>query len=358
MKGKRRPNDEARVAPDARPATPLASQAEIAAFILLAASLLFVFHYHLAVSLLAGLLAYTLLNRTFRLMHGERLSRGLAKLLAAAGVGLVAAIALTGIIFLIVGFARGRVGALPRLFDEVARIVAQIREQLEAWGISSPGLESLVETERLQQAVAEWFREHAAQLTAAGGEAGKFLVHALVGAAVGFLVFFQHPSPDPDRPLAVAMNERIRRFAAAFEAVVLAQVEISAVNSILTGIYLFVALPLFDRALPFSGTLLAVTFAAGLLPVVGNLISNSLIVAISAGVSPWVALASLVFLIVVHKLEYFLNARIVGGRVGATAWEILLAMVVFEAAFGLFGVVLAPIVYAYVKSELRDHRLV
>jgi predicted PurR-regulated permease PerM len=92
--------------------------------------------------------------------------------------------------------------------------------------------------------------------------------------------------------------------------------------------------------------------------VVGNLISNTLIVAISAGVSPWAALGSLVFLVVVHKLEYFLNARIVGGRVGAGAWEMLLAMVAFEAAFGLAGVVLAPIVYAYVKGELRDRGLV
>ena len=269
--------------------------AEKAAFLLAAAALLFVFHYGLAVSLLAGLLAHTLLHRTFRLIHGERLSTGVARIVAAAGVGLVAAIALTGIILLIVGFARGRVGALPRLFVEVARIIADVREQLVSLGISSPGIEELVDTERLQQAVAEWFRDHAAQLTAAGGEVGKFLVHALVGAAIGFLVFFQQPRPDPDRPLAVAMNERIRRLAASFEAVVLAQVEISALNTLLTGVYLFVALPLFDRALPFSGTLLAVTFLAGLLPVVGNLISNSLIVAISAGVSPWVALGSLIF---------------------------------------------------------------
>ena len=59
-----------------------------------------------------------------------------------------------------IGDVEGRLGlpvlgALPRLFEEVARIVAQIREQLEAWGISAPGLASLVETERLQQAVAE-----------------------------------------------------------------------------------------------------------------------------------------------------------------------------------------------------------
>ncbi len=64
-----------------------------------------------------------------------------------------------------------------------------------------------------------------------------------------------------------------------------------------------------------------VTFVAGLIPVVGNLISNSVIVLLSLGVGPGVALASLVFLIVIHKLEYFLNARIVGGEIHASAWE-------------------------------------
>ena len=57
---------------------------------------------------------------------------------------------------------------------------------------------------------------------------------------------------------------------------------------------------------------------------------------------------------IVHKLEYLLNARIVGGQIRASAWEILLAMVCFEAAFGVPGVVLAPIVYAYGKRELAD----
>ena len=34
------------------------------------------------------------------------------------------------------------------------------------------------------------------------------------------------------------------------------------------------------------------------------------------GVSPWAAVWALVFLVLVHKLEYVLNARIVGGHIG------------------------------------------
>ena len=38
------------------------------------------------------------------------------------------------------------------------------------------------------------------------------------------------------------------------------------------------------------------------------------------------------------------------------AWELLLAMLVMEAAFGLPGLVAAPVFYAYVKRELVDQR--
>jgi predicted PurR-regulated permease PerM len=96
----------------------------------------------------------------------------------------------------------------------------------------------------------------------------------------------------------------------------------------------------------------------GLLPVVGNLISNTVIVVVSLSVSFTVALSSLAFLIVIHKLEYFLNARIVGAEIKASAWELLCAMLLFEAAFGLHGLVAAPIFYAYAKAELRQLALI
>ena len=102
-----------------------------------------------------------------------------------------------------------------------------------------------------------------------------------------------------------------------------------------------------------------VTFIVGLLPVIGNLISNTIIVAMALSViRSGRRSRSLVFLIVIHKLEYFLNARIIGGQIEARAWELLIAMLVMEAAFGLPGVIAAPIFYAYIKRELIYLRLV
>jgi len=67
---------------------------------------------------------------------------------------------------------------------------------------------------------------------------------------------------------------------------------------------------------------------------------------------------SLIYLVLIHKLEYFLNARIIGARIEARAWELLIAMLIMEAAFGIPGLVAAPIYYAYLKTELRAEGLV
>jgi predicted PurR-regulated permease PerM len=145
---------------------------------------------------------------------------------------------------------------------------------------------------------------------------------------------------------------------AAFRNVVFAQVRISALNTALTALYLLLVIPLLDVKLPLTKTMIAVTFIAGLLPVIGNLISNTVIVVVSLSVSPLVAVCSLAFLVLIHKLEYFVNARVMGGQIHARAWELLVAMLVMEAVFGLAELVAAPVYYAYLKNELSSGGLI
>jgi predicted PurR-regulated permease PerM len=97
---------------------------------------------------------------------------------------------------------------------------------------------------------------------------------------------------------------------------------------------------------------------AGLIPVLGNLTSNTVIVVVSLSSSLYAAIGSLVFLVFIHKLEYFVNARIIGSQIRARAWELLLAMLVMESAFGVTGVIAAPIFYAYLKDELSDRGVI
>ncbi len=326
---------------------------ERASFILAALALLAALVLHLVPALLAGFLAWALLQSMARRLRGGRVSHGLARALALGLLGLVAVGFVALLIVLLWGFVRGRVGDLPAVLEKMGETLARLRETLETAGVSAP----LPAHGGSTEAVARWLHENAGALRHAGTVGARGLVHALLGAVVGVLVFFHTPSEAPG-PLAAAIAARVRRFGESFRSVAKAQIEISAVNTTLTALFVFAILPLFGVVLPLRSTLVAITFLCGLVPVAGNLVSNTVIVLVSLGVSPWAAVGSFAFLVVIHKLEYLLNAKIMGGRVGASAWEMLLAILVFEAAFGIPGVVLAPIAYAWARSELAKRGLV
>ncbi|MDE2430316.1 MAG: AI-2E family transporter, partial [Burkholderiales bacterium] len=133
---------------------------------------------------------------------------------------------------------------------------------------------------------------------------------------------------------------------------------ISLINTVLSGIFLWLVLPLAGVHLPLTKTMIAITFIAGLIPVVGNIVSNAVIVIVALSHSLNIAVASLVFMILIHKAEYFLNARIIGSQINARAWELLTAILVMETLFGLPGLVAAPVFYAYCKKELCDRGMV
>jgi predicted PurR-regulated permease PerM len=147
---------------------------------------------------------------------------------------------------------------------------------------------------------------------------------------------------------------RLLQLATAFADVFAAQLRISLINALLTGVYLLVILPALGYRVPLAPTLVGFTFFASLLPIVGNLLSNAAITVAALTVSVWLGVASLGFLVVIHKLEYFLNARIVGGRTNVPTYAMLAAMLVLEAAFGLAGLVAAPIYAAWLTRELRE----
>jgi predicted PurR-regulated permease PerM len=336
---------------------PAVGRCEIVAYIAVPAALLFLLLTHTVAGLVAGLIVSTVLHRTSRLLHGPRLSSGLAKALA---VGLLVTLATSVAVTAVWGvfaFARGHLGDLPGLYRALAEDLDKTREELTSIGLTTDILDGLLTADQVKEASTGWLRKHGAEISRAGGQAGRLALHGLMGIVAAILILFRKPSDSP-RPLAAALVGRVGRFAEAFERILLAQFWISAVNTCLTALYLFGLLPLLGQRLPLSGTLVAVTFLAGLLPVVGNLISNTVIVLVSFGVTPWVALVSLGFLVAIHKLEYLVNAKIVGSQIGAQAWELFLAIVLAEVAFGVPGMVIAPSFYAWAKGELVERGLV
>jgi len=306
-------------------------------------------------ALLAGLLVHELVHVVAPHVPFEKRGSTRARVLS---VGLIAMLVIGALVaagFGVAAFLRSEGASPAALLDRMADILASSRGSLPAW--ITEHLPS--DTDALRAAIVDWLRAHASELQQVGRTFGMGIVHVLIGMAIGAIICLREARAAGDKTLLLReAGERVKTLAHAFRGVVFAQVKISAINTVLTAIYLAGVLPLAGIELPYTKALITVTFIAGLIPVVGNLISNTVIVIVSLAHSFLLALASLVFLIVVHKLEYFLNARIVGGEIKASAWELLCAMLVMEAAFGVHGLIAAPIFYAYAKAELRQLGLV
>ncbi len=210
----------------------------------------------------------------------------------------------------------------------------------------------------LQKIMAGWLRENSAQLSHIGRSIGTSIVYILTGMIIGGMVAINHNKTNIKLGvLPTILKERVCLLSNSFQRIVFSQVKISTINTCFTTIFITIIFPLFNVQLPMKTTIIAITFIAGLLPVLGNLISNTVIFLISFGVSSGAAFGALAFLVIIHKLEYFLNAHIIGTNISARAWEILLAMIAMEAMFGLSGIIAAPIYYAYLKDELNAQKL-
>ncbi len=334
---------------------PPATRYDMASWILAGGALLLILLSHLLPALLAGLLVYELIHVLIPIVRLSRITGFRARIAAVVVLAIVIVGILSLLVLGLIAFFRSGNNSLPVLLDKMADILSDSQSMLPGWFA-----ERIPTTaESLKEAAAEWLKHHATVLQHTGKAVGLFVTHVAVGMVIGAMVSLREIHEGRShKPLAGCLIQRVKKLADAFRRVVFAQVWIAAVNGLLTAIYLGILLPVLGITLPLTKTLIAFTFLAGLLPVVGNLLSNTVIVVVSLSVSPSVAMGSLLFLIVIHKLEYFLNAKIIGNQIRAEAWELLTAMLVMEVLFGIPGIIAAPIYYAYVKEELGNRGLV
>lgn len=339
------------------PATvaPPALRHDVAAWALMGIALLFTLQANLLPALLAGLLMHELvhiLTPQLRSRHvSEEVAKAAAVLVLSLIIGLLGWLAVSGLLVSL----RNGYDSLPELLKRMAEIIEARRETWPLWLVNSLPADAAA----MQDAAGQWLRDNARQLQVLGAGAGRALTYIVFGLIIGAFVALRRGRAAAALPtLARSMSERVTRLGQSFRRVVFAQVRISTVNTVLTWLYLGVALPAFGIELPLTKTMIAITFLCGLLPVIGNIVSNTVITIVSLSHSWELAAVSLGYLVVIHKLEYFLNARIIGGQIQARAWEMLIAMVAMEAVFGIAGLIAAPVYYAYLKNELAARKLI
>jgi predicted PurR-regulated permease PerM len=261
-------------------------------------------------------------------------------------------VVVTGIAAAAVHFTRAAIIALPDVAETSipsASAWAQ-RRQIEL---------PFTDFESLRTVVIDALKEEAHYLQNVAHFArrtGAALVFSILGIVAAVSLFLK-TGLDPYRGTHAVKNNlysiscdvvstRFRDFYRSLATVMGAQITISLINTALTGLFVVVV------RMPHAPLLIAITFLCGLVPIIGNLVSNTIIVFVALTVSLKLALGALVFLVLVHKLEYFLNSKIIGERIRNPVWLTLIALIIGERLMGIPGLILAPVVLNYLRVEM------
>ncbi len=252
------------------------------------------------------------------------------------------------------GFLRHAARALPNVAEEsIPRVIAFADEH----GVKLP----FDNVASLKSLVAREMSERFTEVTDLAKLATKEFVIMLISLVVAANIFLKplmdldpakHPFPRNLYTLFCdEMAIRFRTFYESFETVMGAQIIISAINTALTAVFILCV------DMRHSLVLIGVTFLCGLLPIIGNIISNCVIVAVGFTMSPTMAIAALCFLVILHKLEYFLNSKIIGDRISNPVWLTMMGLIIGEKIMGIPGMILAPVILFYVKVETAKIRV-
>ena len=268
--------------------------------------------------------------------------------LSAALIGLIPFLLLAGLVF-------GANSAAGSLQSEFAGLIAKLADMLETWKNWLPQsmADKVSDDTALKQLLVGELQARAGAIASVGKVWAIGMLQVIIGTIIGVLIFADKAN-ESKGALGVQVYARAHLFIETFRRIVTAQFFIALVNTTSTAIYLFAVLPLAGVEMPYRTALTVLTLVASMLPVVGNLITNSILTLVSLSISPAVAIGTLCFMVLVHKSEYFVGAAALSGKTETSVWELLIAIFLGEAIFGVAGLVAAPLYYAYIKQELKN----
>jgi predicted PurR-regulated permease PerM len=309
-------------------------------YAVLAATIILAGFLHLGAPLLVVLFSYFALRQLYFLTRRKWLALALF-IIAVAGIATAG-----------VYFTRAAILALPDVADTSI-------PSASAWAQKRQIELPFSDFDSLRQVVVNTLGEEANYLRNVANVAKATttnLVFSILGIVAAASLFFK-TGLDPYRGTHRVKNNlysicceeiarRFRDFYRSFATVMGAQIMISLINTVLTATFLLVV------HMPHAPLLIAATFLCGLVPIVGNLVSNTIIVFVALTVSLKLAISALVFLVVIHKLEYLLNSKIIGDRIRNPVWLTLIALILGERLMGIPGLILAPVVLNYLRVEM------
>jgi predicted PurR-regulated permease PerM len=258
---------------------------------------------------------------------------------------------LAAIAYALTYFIHATVRALPSIADRAVPAIVQ-------WATDHQIELPFTDLQSLKEKAFAFARSQASNLgefaDVARGATTQF-IYLTIGCLVAIGLFLD-PRLELDPPAStnrrnlysLCCEEISRRFSIfyrSFATVMNAQITICTINTVLTGAFVAV------MGLPHLIVAIGATFLCGFIPIIGNLLSNTLVVALGFMVSPTKGLWALVFLLVIHKMEYFLNSKIIGSKIHMSIWLTLLALILGERLMGITGMVLAPVLLHYIRIE-------
>lgn len=320
----------------------------LASFVLVVAGIISLILLDMSVAILTGSVAYVVFNKISRISFMNRLGVR-PSTLATAVVTLVPVLALTAAGFSAISFVSQVIATLSSIQGGIGEVVL-------TWTSALPSSISRLipkDAGTIQLWITSTIESQKSVIASFGAKGAEGLVEAIIGLIIGLLIA-NSSDKSKDTPLTVNLRHYMTKYCEIFDKVITSQIWIASINTVLSALFLFIILPAFDVTLPYRWALVAITFIAGLLPIVGNLVCNVILTSVGLSQGIGVAAACLLYLMLIHKLEFLINAKVVGGKTNISTWEMLSAIFVSQAVFGISGLIMGPLIYAYVKGELRE----
>jgi predicted PurR-regulated permease PerM len=215
--------------------------------------------------------------------------------------------------------------------------------------------------------ILQYAKEYAGQAIKYVGAIGRFFVQATIGFVLGIVYRLEAHELDKfeDNIPQDSLPGRLLRWAMHVIDAVSVTIQLQLVVALFNAVTTLPVLILLG--IPHLGSLMALIFVSGLIPVVGNLVAGTVLCILAFQAKGW--LGVILFVVVtflLHKIEsYYLSPRLTARHVKVPGFVLIVSLIAFEHLFGIVGVFLsfpslfvaARIRAEFIEEEKRNREI-